>query len=199
MISSLPPTQTVVSYAISQSVIQKSFFTTIDLLTSCNIMFGLFRKDMPLLNHIILLGKQVIYQSRHLNIKPSLSLLKTKFKNAQQLELLIASKQNKCIVFIMQNGKQCSLSFFASSSIVKTVFMCKVLYFQCYVSNPYYKYCNMCNMCIVSTVSSLRVVGNVSVRGVNKVELRKKKIECYPINQAISFLGIQWSRVHVEL
>ena len=30
-------------------------------------------------------------------------------------------------------------------------------------------------MCIVSTVSSLRVVGNVSVRGVNKVELRKKK------------------------
>ena len=30
-------------------------------------------------------------------------------------------------------------------------------------------------MCIVSTVSSVRVVGNVSVRGVNKVELRKKK------------------------
>ena len=32
-------------------------------------------------------------------------------------------------------------------------------------------------MCIVSTVSSVRVVGNVSVRGVNKVELRKKKKE----------------------
>ena len=30
-------------------------------------------------------------------------------------------------------------------------------------------------MCIVSTVSSVRVVGNVSVCGVNKVELRKKK------------------------
>ena len=44
----------------------KSFFTTIDLLTSCYVMFGLFRKDKPLLNHIILLGKQVIYQSRHL-------------------------------------------------------------------------------------------------------------------------------------
>ena len=29
-------------------------------------------------------------------------------------------------------------------------------------------------MCIVSTVSSLRVVGNVSVCGVNKVDLRKK-------------------------
>lgn len=59
-------------------------------------MFGLFRKDMPLLNHIMLLGKQVIYQSQHLNIKPSLSLLETKLKNPYQLELLIA-KQNKSI------------------------------------------------------------------------------------------------------
>ena len=59
-------------------------------------MFGLFRKDMPLLNLIILLGKQVIYKSRYLNIKPSLSLLKTKLKNAYQLELLIA-KENKSI------------------------------------------------------------------------------------------------------
>ena len=30
-------------------------------------------------------------------------------------------------------------------------------------------------MCIVSTVRSVRVVGNVSVCGVNKGELRKKK------------------------
>ena len=30
-------------------------------------------------------------------------------------------------------------------------------------------------MCIVSTVSSVRVVGNVSVRGINKVELREEK------------------------
>ena len=59
-------------------------------------MLGLFRKDMPLLNHIILLGKQVIYQSRHdhLNIKPSLLLLKTKLKNAYQLEVLIAKQNN---------------------------------------------------------------------------------------------------------
>ena len=35
-------------------------------------------------------------------------------------------------------------------------------------------------MCIVSTVSSVRLVGNVSVRGVNKVETwkeRKKNVE----------------------
>ena len=30
-------------------------------------------------------------------------------------------------------------------------------------------------MCIVSTVSSVTIVGNVSVCGVNKVDLRKKK------------------------
>ena len=56
-------------------------------------MFGLFRRDMPLLNNIILLSKQVIYQSRHLSIKPSLSLVKRKLKNAYRLELLTA-KQN---------------------------------------------------------------------------------------------------------
>ena len=74
----------------------KRFFTTIDVLTSTNIMFGFFRKDMPSLNNIILLGKQVIYQSRHLNIKPFLSLLKTKLKNAYQFEFFIA-KQNNAI------------------------------------------------------------------------------------------------------
>ena len=72
----------------------KSFFITIDLLTSGNIMFGLFRKDMPLLNHIMLLGKQVMYYSRNLNIKPSISLLKTKLKNPYQLKLLIAKQNN---------------------------------------------------------------------------------------------------------
>ena len=32
-------------------------------------------------------------------------------------------------------------------------------------------------MCIVSTVSSVRAVGNVIVRGVNKVKLRKKNYD----------------------
>ena len=35
-------------------------------------------------------------------------------------------------------------------------------------------------MCIVSTVSSVRVEGNVSVRGVNKVKLRGGKINTSP-------------------
>ena len=41
----------------------KSFFTTIYLLTSCNIIFGLFRKDMPLLNNIILLGNELFMKA----------------------------------------------------------------------------------------------------------------------------------------
>ena len=48
----------------------------------------------------------------------------------------------------------------------------------------------MCNMCIVSTVTSVRVVGNVSVRGVNKVELRKKKKKTKKKNLTLNF----WSQ-----
>ena len=39
-------------------------------------------------------SKRCIYQSPHLNIKPSLSLLKTKLKNAYRVELLIAKQNN---------------------------------------------------------------------------------------------------------
>ena len=64
-----------------------------NLLTGVNIMFGLFGEDKQLINHIVLLGKQVIFQGRHLNVNPSLPLLKAKLKNAYQLEVFIA-KQN---------------------------------------------------------------------------------------------------------
>ena len=115
-----------------------SFFTTIDVLTSTNIMFGFLRKDLPLLNHIILLGKQVIYQSRHLNIKPSLSLLKMKLKNAYQLEFFIA-KQNNAID--IHNAKWKAMHPFSSCLKFgnKNCVICKVLYCQYYVSNPYCK------------------------------------------------------------
>ena len=99
----------------------KSFFTTIDLLTSCNIMFGLFRKDMPLLNHSRLLGKQVIYQSRHLNIKPSLSLLKTKLKNAYTVrtrELVWI-----WIIFLSEQSNQHLFHTFAWISLLTWVFI----------------------------------------------------------------------------
>ena len=87
---------------------------------------------MPLLNHIILLGKQVIYQSRHLNmnkIKPSFSLLKTKLKNAYQLEFFRA-KQNDAID--IHNAKWKAMLPFSSSLSFgsKNCLICRVLYCQ---------------------------------------------------------------------
>lgn len=50
---------------------------------------------MQLINHIILLStKQVVFQCKHLNANPSLSLLKAKLKNAYQLECVIAEQNN---------------------------------------------------------------------------------------------------------
>ena len=47
--------------------------------------FGLVRKEYVLINHIILLAKQMIYQCRCLNIKPSLTLLLAKIKHTCKL------------------------------------------------------------------------------------------------------------------
>ena len=48
-------------------------------LSTFDIAFGLTSKDSLSLNHVIILGKYIIYQSRSLNIKPTLTLLKAKY------------------------------------------------------------------------------------------------------------------------
>ena len=72
----------------------KNYFINLHNLSATNKTFGFFRNDFILINHIIILCKQVIFQCRNLNIKPSLSLLKAKIKITHKLELSIA-KQNK--------------------------------------------------------------------------------------------------------
>ena len=57
-------------------------------------MFGLFGKETQLINHIILLGKQVIFQCGLLKVNPSLSLLKTKIKIACQVERVMAEQND---------------------------------------------------------------------------------------------------------
>ena len=52
----------------------ENYFSAIGVLTGVNIMFGPFGKEMQLINHIVLLGKQAIFQCRHLNVHPSLSV-----------------------------------------------------------------------------------------------------------------------------
>ena len=74
----------------------KDYFINFHSLNSIDITFGFFRKDFLLLNHIIIICKQVIFQCRSLDIKPSLTLLKARLKNIFQVELLIA-KNNKTL------------------------------------------------------------------------------------------------------
>ena len=57
-------------------------------------MFGFFGKEMQLINHIVLLGKQAIFQCRHANVHPSVSVLKAKLKNVYRMECVIAEQNN---------------------------------------------------------------------------------------------------------
>ena len=57
-------------------------------------VYEFFREDYLLLNHIIIIWQQVIFQCRNRNIKPSLSSLKVKLKNVYQLECSIARQKD---------------------------------------------------------------------------------------------------------
>ena len=74
----------------------KDYFINFHSLNSIDITFGFFRKDFLLLNDIIIICKQVIFQCRSLDIKPSLTLLKARIKKNYQVEVLIA-KSNKTL------------------------------------------------------------------------------------------------------
>ena len=74
-------------------------------LSTFDIAFGLTSKDSLLLNHVIILGKYIIHQSRSLNIKPTLTLLKAKIRSTYQIE--------RTRKFIRKNGKNCFLSLTA--------------------------------------------------------------------------------------
>ena len=50
-------------------------------LSTFDMTFGLTSKDSLLLNHVIILGKYIINQSRSLNLKPTLTLLKAKIRS----------------------------------------------------------------------------------------------------------------------
>ena len=63
-------------------------------LSTFDLTFGLTRKDSLLLNHVNILGKYIIYQSRSLNIKPTLTLLKAKIRSTYQIESLIAKNND---------------------------------------------------------------------------------------------------------
>ena len=53
---------------------------SVNVLSAADITFGIYEKNLQLINHIILLGKQIIYLCRSLSLKPSLTLLIEKVK-----------------------------------------------------------------------------------------------------------------------
>ena len=56
-------------------------------------MFGLFGKEVQLINHIVFLGKEAIFQCKYLNLHPSLSH-KGKLKIVYRLECVKAEHNN---------------------------------------------------------------------------------------------------------
>ena len=75
----------------------KSIDIDIDFLNDYDIIFGLVQKNLnwTLLNHIIIIGKQVIYANRLKNILPFLPQAITKIKYIESIERSIALKNNK--------------------------------------------------------------------------------------------------------
>ena len=59
------------NFWLSVTIWLKDFFKDLDVLNATNIIFGFFRGDYLLLNHIIIICKQVIFQCGNRNIKPT--------------------------------------------------------------------------------------------------------------------------------
>ena len=87
------------SIAFWESVILwlKSINIDIDFLSDCDIIFGLAQKNLnwALLNHTIIIGKQVIYSNRLKNFLPVLPQVFLKIKYFESIERSIALKNNK--------------------------------------------------------------------------------------------------------
>ena len=66
----------------------------VNVLSAADITVGIYEKDLRLINHIVLLGKQIIYQRRGLSLKPSLRLFIEIVKYRYKLESWIAESSN---------------------------------------------------------------------------------------------------------
>ena len=85
----------------------KRYGIYVNVLSAADITFGIYEKDLQRINHIILLGKQIIYQCRSLSLKPSLTLLIEKVKNKCKLESHEEPKAITLLTFIIIHGSPC--------------------------------------------------------------------------------------------
>ena len=71
-----------------------TFQINIDLLSETTILFGIFDNgDFKLINHLILIGKQVIYTCRARKIKPNLPIFLAKLQNISAIEFNVAKRR----------------------------------------------------------------------------------------------------------
>ena len=66
----------------------------VNVLSAADTTFGIYKRDIQLMNHIILLGEHIIYQCRGLSLKPKLTLLIEKVKYTYKLQSLKAESNN---------------------------------------------------------------------------------------------------------
>ena len=87
----------IVAYWTSVVLWLKPLHIAIDSLNDCDIIFGLTEKrpHWLLLNHIIIAGKLVFYNSRLKNILPSLRYLMIKLDHIESIERSIAIKNGR--------------------------------------------------------------------------------------------------------
>ena len=71
-----------------------TFQINVELLSETTILFGIFENEnFRLINHLILIGKQVIYTCRARKIKPHLPIFFAKLQNISAIELDIAKRR----------------------------------------------------------------------------------------------------------
>ena len=76
-------------------------------LKDSEIMLGYTNEspDWFFLNHILIIGKQVIYSSGLSKSKPLFSQFIVKLKRIERIEHYIANKRERGVVFMIRNGK----------------------------------------------------------------------------------------------
>ena len=71
-----------------------TFQINIELLSETMILFGIFdNENFKLINHLLLIGKQVIYTCRARKIKLKLSFFLAKLQNISAIELNVAKRR----------------------------------------------------------------------------------------------------------
>ena len=72
----------------------KKFQILLNLFVETSILFGILKhKHLKLINHIIIIGKQVIYICRYIKILPKFQLFLSNIRRITEIEIKIARRR----------------------------------------------------------------------------------------------------------